>query len=162
MTPVRGPGWPAGQQRRSDQHVDGQVQLPRPHSTPQEPCTGIRRQIGDITSEMEFGAGILIPRSTLSSKIGPGALGNAVPPVPLSGSTGSNTGVYILPNVGIVYTPTESPLSFGFAIFEIGEVRVNYPVYPKNPILDPQVPFGRGIGPLYTQFQLLQSRPPWP
>jgi long-chain fatty acid transport protein len=115
--------------------------------------------IGEIANEMEVGAGILIPRSTLSSKIGPGALGNGIPPVPLSGTTGSNTGVFILPTVGIVYTPTESPWSFGFGIFEIGGFGVNYPVDPKNPILNPQVPFGRGIGPLYAQLQLLQFSP---
>ena len=36
---------------------------------------------------------------------------------------------------------------------------MNYPVNPRNPVLNPQVPYGRGVGPLYTQFQVFQFSP---
>src|SRR5260370_41796604 len=42
--------------------------------------------IGDIgQNEMEVGTGFLGPRTTLSSKVGAGALGRGLPPVPLRG-----------------------------------------------------------------------------
>lgn len=111
-------------------------------------------------SEMEVGTQILIPRTTLSSRIPPGALGPGLPPVPLRGNDGSNIGVFPLPTFGLVYRPDPtSRWTFGFGAFEIGGFGVNYPVDPRNPILMPQVPFGRGVGPLYTNLQLFQFTP---
>jgi len=110
-------------------------------------------------SEMEFGTGFLVPRTTLSSRVPAGALGPGNPPTSVAGNTGGNNGVFLIPTVGVVYNPVESPWSFGLGIFEIGGFGVNYPVAPRNPILNPQVPFGRGVGPLYTQLQLFQFTP---
>jgi long-chain fatty acid transport protein len=113
-------------------------------------------------SEMEFGAGFLVPRTSLSSFIPEGALGPGTPPVSLGSTslrTGGNNGVFLIPVVGLVYTPEESPLSYGLGIFEIGGFGVNYPVVRANPILNPQPPFGLGAGPLYTQLQLFQFTP---
>lgn len=116
--------------------------------------------IGELGhSEMEFGTGILIPRTTISSRLPAGALGAGVPPTSLSGNTGGNNGVFVLPAIGLVYSPTESPWSFGFGIFEIGGFGTNYPIDRRNPILNPQVPLGRGVGPLYTQYQVAQFTP---
>lgn len=108
---------------------------------------------------MELGTGFLVPRTTLSSRVPAGALGPGNPPTPVAGNTGGNNGVFLLPSVGVVDNPAESPWSYGLGIFEIGGFGVNYPVAPRNPILNPQVPFGRGVGPLYTQLQLFQFTP---
>jgi long-chain fatty acid transport protein len=110
-------------------------------------------------SEMEFGAGFLDPRTTLSSRVPAGALGPGTPPATVSGNNGGNNGVFLIPIVGLVYSPTDSPWSYGLGIFEIGGFGVNYPANPRNPILNPQFPVGQGVGPLYTQLQLFQFTP---
>jgi len=116
--------------------------------------------IGELgRSEMEFGTGFLVPRTTVSSRVPAGALGNGLPPTAMSGTTGGNNGVFLLPTVGVVYSPEDSPWSYGLGIYEIGGFGVNYPIDGRNPILNPQVPFGRGVGPLYTQLQLFQFSP---
>jgi long-chain fatty acid transport protein len=116
--------------------------------------------IGELGhSEMEFGVGFLVPRTTLSSRVGAGALGSGQPPTNLQGNTGGNNGVFLVPAIGLVYSPVDSPWSYGLGIFEIGGFGVNYPIVRNNPILNPQVPFGRGVGPLYTQLQLFQFTP---
>jgi long-chain fatty acid transport protein len=112
------------------------------------------------TSEMEFGTGFVIPRTTLSSVVPADALGPGTPPIRLGGQrTGGNNGVFAVPVVGLVYKPEESPFTFGMGIFEIGGFGVNYPITRTNPILNPQVPFGLGVGPLFTQLQLFQFSP---
>jgi long-chain fatty acid transport protein len=111
------------------------------------------------SSEMEFGVGFLIPRTTISSRVPAGALGNGLPPTSLAGTTGGNNGVFLIPVIGLVYSPKDSPWTYGMGIFEIGGFAVNYPVDLRNPALNPQVPFGRGVGPLYTQLQLFQFSP---
>lgn len=116
--------------------------------------------IGELgRSEMEFGAGFLIPRTTIASRVPAGALGNGLPATPMAGNTGGNNGVFLLPVVGLVYSPSESPWSYGLGIYQRGGFGVNYPIDLRNPILNPQVPYGRGIGPLYTQLQLFQFSP---
>jgi long-chain fatty acid transport protein len=117
--------------------------------------------ISDLGSEMEFGTGVLIPRTSISSFVPAGALGNGQPAANLGRgvTTGGNNGVFLLPVVGLVYNPKDSPLSYGFGVFEIGGFAVNYPVARNNPILNPGAPFGAGIGPLYTQLQLFQFSP---
>jgi len=110
-------------------------------------------------SEMEFGVGFIVPRTTLSSAVPAGALGGGLPSTNLRGTTGGNNGTFLTPAIGLVYSPVDSPLTYGFGIFEIGGFGVNYPVTPNNPILGSQAPFGRGVGPLYTQLQLFQFTP---
>jgi long-chain fatty acid transport protein len=110
-------------------------------------------------SEMTFGTGFLVPRSTISSRVAAGSLGPGLPPTNVRGNTGANNGVFLIPAIALVYNPKDSPWSYGLGIFEIGGFGVNYPVAASNPILNPQVPFGRGVGPLYTQLQLFQFTP---
>lgn len=86
---------------------------------------------------------------TAGPPAGPGC-GPGNPPTSVAGNTGGNNGVFLIPTVGVVDHPVESPWSFGLGVFEIGGFGVNDPVAPRNPILNPQVPFGRGVGPLYT------------
>lgn len=106
-------------------------------------------------SEMEFGTGFLVPRTTLSSRVPSGVPGVSG----LSGNTGGNNGTFLSPMIALVYSPPDSPLTYGFGVFEIGGFGVNYPVVPNNPILNSQAPFGHGVGPLYTQLQLIQFTP---
>lgn len=116
--------------------------------------------IGELGhSEMEFGAGFVDPRTTISSRLAPNALAAGVPAGPVGGNTGGNNGLFLLPAVALVYSPNDSPWSYGFGIFEIGGFGVNYPASLTNPILGPQAPFGRGVGPLNTQLQLIQFSP---
>jgi long-chain fatty acid transport protein len=110
-------------------------------------------------SEMDFGVQLLVPRTTITSRVGAGSLGPGFPPVPLSGTTGGNNGVFPLPAFGLLYQPEKSPWTLGFGLWAIGGFGVNYPVSRTNPILMPQPPFGRGVAPLYTQAFLLQFAP---
>jgi long-chain fatty acid transport protein len=115
--------------------------------------------ITELQSEMEFGTGIIVPRTTISSFAGAGAFGPGTPPINVQGTTGGNNGVFLLPVIGIVYNPKDSILTYGFGVFEIGGFGVNYAVTPTNPVLNPQFPNGKGVAPLYTQYQLFQFAP---
>ena len=118
--------------------------------------------IGDLGgSEMSFGLGLLAPRTSLRSFVPAGALGNGLPATDTGRgvTTGGNNGTFLLPAIALVYSPKDSPLTYGFGLFEIGGFAVNYPVVRNNPILNPGAPFGAGVGPLYTQLQLFQFSP---
>src|SRR5207237_533378 len=110
-------------------------------------------------SEMEFGIEFLYPRATLSSHVAAGSLGFGVPRVPLTGSTGSDSGVFPLPSFGLVYQPPESPWTLGVGLFAVGGFAVNYPSSVNNPFLTPQPPNGVGVGNLFAQYQILQLTP---
>jgi long-chain fatty acid transport protein len=110
-------------------------------------------------SEMLFGTELLIPRSTLSSRVPAGVLG----PNAVSGNTGGNNGVFPLPTFALVYRPKDteapSPWTYGLGFFELGGFGVNYPASTTNPILMSQAPFGRGVGSLFAQYQVFQVAP---
>ncbi len=112
------------------------------------------------SSETEFGAELLSARARLSSRVPANAFGPGLPPGGLSGSTNSSNGVAPLPAIGIVYQPDEDPvLTYGFALVGAGGFGVNYPGSTTNPILTPPPPNGVGMGPIYSNFQLLQLLP---
>jgi long-chain fatty acid transport protein len=118
------------------------------------------------SNEMEVGFEFFIPRSTLTSHVpanafaAPTASTPGIPPVSLTGTTGGNNGTFILPAFGLVWTPSkESVVTYGLGIYEIGGFAVNYPASRTNPILNPQAPFGLGLGPLYAQYQIFQFAP---
>ncbi len=110
-------------------------------------------------SEMVFATELVIPRTTLSSKVPTGAFGAGFPPRTLAGNNGGNNGVFPLPAFGLVYQPEKSPWTYGIGFFELGGFGVNYPASLRNPILTPQVPFGRGLGSLFVQYQVYQVAP---
>jgi long-chain fatty acid transport protein len=110
-------------------------------------------------NEMEFGVGFFIPRTTLTSSLPAGSIGANTPATNLSGKTGGNNGTFLLPAFGLVYTPNESPWTVGLGVYEMGGFGVNYPVDTRNPVLNPRPPFGFGVGPLYTQLQIIQFAP---
>ena len=115
-------------------------------------------------SELETGVEIFYPRTTLSSRVPAGALGNGLPATNLYGNNGGNNGVFPLLAQGLVYKPQQSPWSFGMGIFTIGGFGVNYPASTTNPVLMPRFPFGRGgvpggVGPLFSNYQVIQFAP---
>jgi long-chain fatty acid transport protein len=114
---------------------------------------------GLARSEMMFGMQLLIPRTTLASKVAPGTFGPGIPPVALAGNNGGNNGVFPLPVFSLVHRTEDSPWTLGIGFFELGGFGVNYPARRTNPILMPQAPFGRGVGSLFTQYQVFQIAP---
>ncbi|MBV8557679.1 MAG: outer membrane protein transport protein [Planctomycetaceae bacterium] len=110
-------------------------------------------------SEMEFATEVLIPRTTVQSRVPAGAFGPNFPPRSLSGNNGGNNGVFPLPAFGLVYQPESSAWTYGIGFFELGGFGVNYPASLRNPIFSPQAPFGRGVGALYTQYLVYQVAP---
>ncbi len=64
-----------------------------------------------------------------------------------------------MPNFGLVVNPKDSDLSFGVGVLTVGGFGVNYPGSTTNPILTPPLPNGLGVGPIYTQYQLVQVVP---
>ncbi|HZU38856.1 MAG TPA: outer membrane protein transport protein, partial [Gemmataceae bacterium] len=110
-------------------------------------------------SELEAGAELLYIRTKLSSSIPAGSLGFGFPPVGLSGSTNGDDGVFPLPNIGLVYKPEASDITYGFGTFLLGGFGNNYPGSTTNPILTPQPPGGLGVGPIFVQLQIMQMAP---
>jgi long-chain fatty acid transport protein len=101
-------------------------------------------------SELEFGIELLYPQMDLGSSVAGGVL---------SGSNGSNSGLFAIPTIGLVYRPHESPWTFGLGIFGVGGFGTNYAGNPANPILSAPPPNGLGLGPLYSKLQLVQILP---
>jgi long-chain fatty acid transport protein len=112
-----------------------------------------------LPSSTDFALELLVPQSSLSSTINAGALGGGFPPTTLSGTNRSNSGVFPLPAFGVVYQPEESPLSFGIGVMAVSGFSVNFPGSTTNPILTAPPPNGVGLGPLYTQYQVMQIIP---
>ena len=110
-------------------------------------------------SEMGFGTELIIPRTTITSRIDAGTLGAGLPTRTLSGVTGGNNGVFPLPAFGLVYQPDKSPFTYGFGLFDLGGFGVSYPASTTNPVLTPQFPRGYGVGPLFSQYQAFQLSP---
>lgn len=112
-----------------------------------------------LPSSADFGLELLFPRSELGSSIDAGALGPGIPPVPLAGSDRSKRGVFPMPSFGVVYQPDESSISFGLGVLTVGGFTANFPGSSTNPILTPPPPGGLGVGPVYSQYQLMQVLP---
>lgn len=112
-----------------------------------------------LPSSTDFGLEILMPHSSLASRIDAGSLGGGFPGVTLAGVDDSQVGVYPLPEFGVVYQPKDSAVSLGLGVLSVGGFGVNYPGSSTNPILGPPLPNGFGVGPIYTQYQLMQVVP---
>ena len=110
-------------------------------------------------SETDFGLELLLLDTRLSSQFPAGSLGPAVPPVALSGQTRSNSTVYPLPNVGTVYRPEGSRWAYGLGVTAAAGFGVDYPGQRVNPILTPRPPAGVGVGPVFSDYQVLQISP---
>jgi long-chain fatty acid transport protein len=112
-----------------------------------------------LPSTADLSLELLFPRSELGSSIDAGALGGGIPPVSLSGSDRSKRGVFPMPSFGVVYQPEEPSLSFGLGVLFVGGFSANFPGSTTNPILTAPPPAGLGVGPVYSQYQLMQMVP---
>ena len=112
-------------------------------------------------SELDVGAELLIPHTNLSSSLPANSFGLGIPAVDLAGSTNNDNAVFALPTIALSYRPEESPFTYGLGIFAVAGFGLNYPgsALPGNPILSSQPPFGFGLGPIFSQYQVLQIAP---
>ena len=110
---------------------------------------------------------MLAPETNLSSSVLANSFGGGVPPVTLSGSTASDIDINPMPAFGFVYSPDDSPWSYGIGGSAIAGFGVDFPAsnlppatmpYTTNPILTPQPGTGNGFGfgAVYSSFQMLQ------
>jgi long-chain fatty acid transport protein len=110
-------------------------------------------------SELEASAELLFPTSQLSSRVSAGALGPGTPPIGLAGQTDSTSGVFALPTIALAYVPSDSRLSFGLGVFALAGFGVDYAGSSTNFLLSAPPPTGIGLGPMYSDFQVLQVHP---
>jgi long-chain fatty acid transport protein len=110
-------------------------------------------------SELDFALELLYPRSTVSSAVPGNALGPGLPPGPMAGTTHDEAGVFPVSTAGFVYRPEGSPLTFGLGVFPTGGFGTDYPGSVTNPIFSPFPPNGVGVGPVTSDFQLVQLAP---
>lgn len=118
--------------------------------------TGLNRSEFDVS--LEF----LYPRTQVSS---------AIPAFQMAGSTESDSGVNVLPNVALVYQPEASRWTYGLGLYSVGGFGTNFagsqlgapganPIFtPPSEPLAPGLATGVGVGALYTRMQLLQLAP---
>ena len=111
------------------------------------------------SSQLELGLELLYPRSTLSSTIPANAAGPGVPPIGVFGQTRDEAGVFPLPTGGFVFMPADSNWTFGLGLFPSAGFGTNYPSVPGNPILTPPPPSGLGLGPISSNYQVVQIAP---
>jgi long-chain fatty acid transport protein len=114
---------------------------------------------GFARSELEFGAEVLIPHARLVSSVNPGTLAPGFPPVGVAGQQDSETGVFSLPSIGLVYRPEDSRLSFGLGLFAVAGFGVNYAGSTTNPLTTAPLPVGIGFGPIHSDYEVLQIAP---
>jgi long-chain fatty acid transport protein len=110
-------------------------------------------------SQLDFAVELLYPRSTVSSAIPADALGPGLPRGPVAGTTHDEAGVFPIPTGAFVYRPEGSPWTFGLGVFASGGFGTNYPGSLTNPIFSPFPPNGLGVGPVYSEFLLMQLAP---
>jgi long-chain fatty acid transport protein len=110
-------------------------------------------------SELEAGAELLFPQTSVASQVSAGAFGPGIPPVGLAGKTDSEIGVFPLPTIGLAYVPPGSDFSFGLGIFAVAGFGVDYAASHSNPLLTPPPPAGIGFGTVYSEFEALQIIP---
>jgi len=115
--------------------------------------------ISSLPNSTDFGLELLFPHSSLGSTVNAGALGPGVPPIRLSGNTQSSAGVFPLPEFGVVFRPADSQFTYGLGVLSVGGFSTNFPGSTTNPVLTPPPPNGLGLGPIYTQYQLMQVVP---
>jgi long-chain fatty acid transport protein len=112
-------------------------------------------------SELETGAALLTPHTTVSSFVPAGSVFPGLPPsiaaVPAQTFTGSDkgdNGAYPLPNIAGVYKPSDD-WAFGIGLLPTGGFGTNYPGSTSNAVLSPRPPLGIAQGPVMGQFQLV-------
>lgn len=115
--------------------------------------------ISALPNSTDFGLELLVPQSSLGSRVNAGAFGPGVPPINLGGSTRSSAAVFPMPEFGVVYRPQDSAVTFGVGVLSVGGFSTNFPGSTTNPILTAPPPTGLGLGPITAQYQLMQIVP---
>jgi long-chain fatty acid transport protein len=110
-------------------------------------------------SQIGFAVEALIPQASLSSAVASGALGSGLPASGLSGTDRSESGAVPVPSFALVHRLEDSPLAFGLGVFTVGGFVLNYPGSNTNPLLMAPPPTGVGVGPIYSQYGVLQIVP---
>ncbi len=93
-------------------------------------------------SNMTMGSAIILARSSVESGIDLSKYGGPK----LSGETESNTGAVPAPHMGFIMKDEanpQNPFTLGFSLAAIGGAQLNYPGDLSNPILNPNIGFGR-------------------
>ena len=101
------------------------------------------------TSEITFGAELLLPTEDLSSTV-PTQLG------PMSGTSSGEPGTATIPEIALVHRPDHSPWTFGLGMFGIAGFKTNYPASTTNPISLPQP---NGLGVIFSELEVLEIAP---
>jgi len=118
-------------------------------AAPIDAAGALRWNIASISglqsSEVTFGAELLLPTEDLSSSV-PG----------LSGSTRGEPGAGLIPEVALVHHLANSPWTFGLGMFGIAGFKTNYPASATNPITLPQP---NGLGMLFSELEALEVVP---
>lgn len=112
-----------------------------------------------LPNSADIGLEVFMPYGELSSSVDAGAFGPGVPSTTLSGRTASESGAFPIPNFGFVYRPEDSRWSYGVGLLTLAGFGVNYPGDPSNPLVSPNPPNGFGVGPIFSQYILLQIVP---
>lgn len=102
---------------------------------------------------------VFLPYAALSSEVDAGAFGPGTPPQQLAGRTASESGAFPIPNFGFVYRPDDSKMSYGVGLMTLAGFGVNYPGSAENPLVSPNPPRGFGVGPIFSQYIMLQIAP---
>ena len=69
------------------------------------------------SSQLDVGAELLFPHTSLSSSVPANTFGPGVPPVDLSGTTGNEDALFAMPTIALAYRPEESPFTYGLGVF---------------------------------------------
>lgn len=109
-------------------------------------------------SQFDLGLQLGITDAQLSSRLPAGSVAPGLPPITLSGTDDSDSGISTLPAIGVVYKPN-GRMTYGFGLYAIGGLFTNFPASATNPILTPQPPFGFGAGSVYSNLELVQLVP---
>lgn len=111
-------------------------------------------------SSIDFGVELLYPQTRLGSTYGANSFAPGFPPGTISGSDRGDDGVFAIPSMALVYKPDDSMFTYGLGVFTVGGFGTNYRADNTNPILAPSlIPFGVGVGSLYTNFEALNLTP---
>lgn len=122
-------------------------------AAPIDAAGALRWNIASISglksSEVTFGAELLLPTEDLSSSV-PTQLG------PRSGTTPGEPGTAVIPEVALVHRPANSPWTFGLGMFGIAGFKTNYPASTTNPISLPQP---NGLGMISSELEVFEIVP---